>query len=124
MSRVVLLLGAAAIVAAGAAVAAPIPNGSFAQQTSGWFDGSELTCPQICKQQAAVAESEKNTMPVVQVSYVCKIRKAEGGAYRWLFGSQFDDRAACYTTDRDLKGSYSQTFYCLCVKLKKIRAVG
>ncbi len=104
--------------AAGAAVANPIPNGSFADHKAGWFDGREATCPSICKREhaTAVAEHEQNTAPPVDVSYVCKVRKASGGPYLWLYGSQFATRPACYTTDRDLKGEYSQIFYCLCVQ--------
>ncbi len=116
MRRVGFVLCILAALAAGAAVADPIPNGSFDDRTVGWFDGRGLTCPEICRQQRAVAEMEKNTLPPVDVSYVCKIRKAEEGPYMWLFGSQFATRPACYTTDRDLRGEYSDIFYCLCVK--------
>ncbi len=101
---------------ASAAVADPIPNGSFTTTTAGWFDGRGQTCPEICKRQGAVAEHEKNTAPPADVSYVCKIRKAEEGRYEWLFGTQFATRPACYTTGRDLKGEYTEIFYCLCVK--------
>ena len=55
---------------------------------------------------------------MVAVSYVCKVRKAHKGPYLWLFGTQFADRPACYTTGRDLKGEFSDVFYCLCVKEK------
>ena len=118
MTRVVSLLCTLVALAAGAAVAEPLPNGSFANRTAGWFDAKGRTCPEICRQQKAVAESQKNTARPVRVSYVCKIRKAQRGPYLWLFGTQFGSRLACYTTDRDLKGEHSDTFYCLCVKPK------
>ena len=115
MSRTLSLLLAVLGLAA-AALAEPIPNSSFASRTAGWFDGKGLSCPEICKKQKAVAESEKSTATPVERSYVCKVRKAQEGPYLWLFGTQFDARPACYVTDRDLKGEYSDVFYCLCVK--------
>lgn len=116
MSRAWVSLLAVLVLAANAAVAEPIPNGSFADRSAGWFDAKGQACPEICKRQKAVAEREKNTAPPVAESYVCKVRKAHEGPYFWLFGTQFDDRTACYTTNRDLKGEYSDVFYCLCVK--------
>ncbi len=115
-SRVLVPLFVLLAAVAVAAAADPIPNGSFADRTAGWFDGRGRTCPEICRAQGAVAESEKNTAPPVAVSYVCKIRKAQEGPYYWLFGTQFGTRPACYTTGRDLKGEYSEIYYCLCVK--------
>ncbi len=123
MNRVGFLFCALLALASVAANAEPIPNSSFADRTAGWFDGKGLTCPQICKEQKAVAESEKNTARPVAMSYVCKVRKAKNGPYLWLFGTQFDSRPACYTTDRDLKGEYSDIFYCLCVK-QAVRRLG
>lgn len=116
MTRVSMLIVAWLSCAAGTAMAEPIPTSSFASRTVGWFDAKGLTCPQVCERQQAVAEQAKNTAPPTEASYVCKIRKAHEGPYLWLFGTQFDARPACYTTDRDLKGSYSDIFYCLCVK--------
>lgn len=116
MSRSVLLICSLLVLAAGAAVADPIPNSTFATKSAGWFDGKDLTCPQICERQRAVAEGEKNTTRPAPVSYVCKVRKAEAGQYEWLFGTQFATRPACYTTGRNLKGEYSNIFYCLCVE--------
>jgi len=118
MNRAAVLLCALVALAPVSAVAEPIPNGSFATQNAGWFDAKGLTCPKLCMRQQAVAEKEKNTDPVVSESYVCKVRKADQGKYLWLFGTQFATRPACYTTDRDLKGEYSDVFYCLCVRPK------
>lgn len=118
MTRVSMLLLVGLAFSAGAAVAEPLPNNSFASRIAGWFDAKGLTCPQTCEREQAVAEQEKNTASPTAASYVCKIRKAQAGPYVWLFGTQFDARPACYTTDRDLKGSYSDIFYCLCVKAR------
>lgn len=119
MNRALFLLIALLALAASTAVADPIPNSSFATRTAGWFDAKGLTCPQICERQGAVAESEKNTLPIAEKSYVCKVRKAKEGPYEWHFGTQFATRPACYTTGRDLKGEYTDIFYCLCVKPAK-----
>lgn len=116
MYRVTLALLGLSLLSAASAGAGPIPNGSFSSLSSGWFDGSKLTCPEICERHGAVAEAEANTAPPVRRSYVCKVRQAESGPYVWLFGTQFDSRPACYTTNRDLAGEYSEVFYCLCVK--------
>lgn len=107
-----VLLGFAPV----AAIADPIPNSSFADRSAGWFDAKGLACPQVCERKNAVAESEKNTAPPASMSYVCKVRKAGQGPYLWLFGTQFASRPACYTTDRNLEGEYSDVFYCLCVE--------
>lgn len=116
MERAFLLFSVSLAVVAGAAWSDPIPNASFAPTTAGWFDAKGRTCPQICERHTAMAEKETNTAPPVADSYVCKVRKAGQGPYFWLFGTQFGDRPACYTTGRDLKGEYSDVFYCLCVK--------
>lgn len=116
MNRWSMICCALLAAAAGTGVAAPIPNGSFADHAVGWFDGRDATCPEICQRHGASAETEKNTAPPVSRSHVCKVRKAKDGPYWWLFGTQFGSRPACYVTDRDLKGEYVQTYYCLCVK--------
>lgn len=108
----VLMLG----IAPAPAVAEPIPNMSFANQSVGWFDAKGLTCPQICSEQQARAEREDNTAGPSRASYVCKLRKSGQGPYVWLFGTQFASRPACYVTNVDLKGEYSDIFYCLCVR--------
>lgn len=52
-------------------------------------------------------------MPPTKRAFVCRV---EGKVKdTWLYGSQFDDRAACYTTGLDLKGSFTQRYFCLCV---------
>ncbi len=122
MNRALTYLFVTSLLAASTAVADPIPNGSFATHAAGWFDAKGLTCPQVCERQKAVAEHETNTAPPAAESYVCKVRKAHEGPYLWLYGTQFAERPACYTTDRDLKGEYSDTFYCLCVKTRNPHA--
>ena len=114
--RIAVILCVLVGLAPAVAFADPIPNNSFDVYELGWFDAKERTCPQICEEHGAVAESEKNTAPPVDRAYVCKIRKAEEGPYWWLFGTQFGSRPACYTTDRNLQGEYTDVFYCLCVK--------
>ncbi len=48
-------------------------------------------------------------------AFVCRVAgKPNGNIGTWLYGSQFDTRAACYTTGVDLKGSFSPKYFCLC----------
>jgi hypothetical protein len=116
--RLSLVLAALFLLAVGAS-AAPIPDGSYGTHRVGWYpnvsEGEGLTCPQTCRaHMAAVAESAPSP-GVPSRAFVCKVQ-VERGAY--LFGSQFDDRPACYTVGLDLKGAYHERYHCLCVDPK------
>lgn len=100
----------------------PIQDGALAPYRAGWFpnDGAQgpLTCTETCKAKApgTLAEYEASAVPPTKRAFVCRVAgKPQGDLKTWLYGSQFDDRAACYTTGLDLKGSYSQKYFCLCV---------
>lgn len=99
----------------------PIKNGSMDPYRAGWYPNTSrqgpLTCAQTCKQKAsALAEHEPSAEPVPKRAFVCKVQgKPKGDLRTWLYGSQFDDRAACYTVGLDLKGSYNDKYFCLCV---------
>lgn len=100
----------------------PIQDGALAPYRAGWFanDGgpSPRTCSETCKAKApgSLAEYEASSVPPTKRAFVCRVAgKAQGNLATWRYGSQFDERAACYTTGLDLKGSYTEKYYCLCV---------
>jgi hypothetical protein len=104
------------------AYADPIQDGALAPYRAGWFANSDphgaLTCAETCKVKApgSIAEHEASAVPPTKRAFVCRVAgKPEGHVETWLYGSQFDDRAACYTTGLDLKGSYTKQYFCLCV---------
>ncbi len=115
-----LILGTAAVLALFAlnVQADPIQDGALASYRAGWFANAGLTCAAICKAKApgTLPEYEASPVPATKRAFLCRVAgKPKGNIDTWLYGSQFDDRAACYTTGIDLKGSYSQKYFCLCV---------
>jgi len=77
-----------------------------------------LSCSDACKKSApgALAEYEASPIPATKRAFLCRVAgKPVGQIDTWLYGNQFDTRAACYTTGLDLKGSYTDKYYCLCV---------
>jgi hypothetical protein len=103
--------------------AEPISNGSLTSHRVGWFDnGGTMNCSETCKAKApgTVAEHEPSPIAPTKRVFVCKVQgKPSGNLRTWLYGNQFDDRPACYTTGLDLKGSFSKSFACLCVNLNQ-----
>ena len=100
----------------------PIQDGALAPYRAGWFDnsgrGGPLTCAETCKAKAAgtLPEYEASAVPNTKRAFVCRVAgKPTGDLRTWLYGSQFDDRAACYTTGLDLKGTHAPRYFCLCV---------
>jgi hypothetical protein len=100
----------------------PIQDGALAPYRAGWFPNASpkgpLTCAETCKAKApgTLAEYEASAVPPTKRAFVCRVAgKPHDNLETWLYGSQFDDRAACYTTGLDLKGSYSRRYFCLCV---------
>jgi len=121
--RGALILGTATVLALFALTtnADPIQDGALASYRAGWFANAgpqgPLTCAVTCKTKApgTVAEHEASAVPPTKRAFVCRVAgKPQGSLQTWLYGSQFDDRAACYTTGLDLKGSYTQKYFCLC----------
>jgi hypothetical protein len=122
--RGALILGMAAVLALlpPSVGADPIQDGALAPYRAGWFanngPGGPLTCSETCKAKApgTLAEYEATFVSVTKRAFVCRVAGKRTGdiGTTWLYGSQFDDRAACYTTGLDLKGSYVQRYYCLC----------
>ena len=99
------------------AQADPIQDGALAPYRAGWFANAG-TCSETCKAKApgTLAEYEASAVPPTKRAFVCRVAgKPAGNLDTWLYGSQFDDRAACYTTGLDLKGSYAKQYFCLCV---------
>ena len=100
----------------------PITDGALAPYRAGWFPNDSpaapLSCSETCKKKApgTVAEHEASPIPPTKRAFVCRVAgKPQGNLDTWLYGTQFDDRPACYTTGLDLKGSFSKKYYCLCV---------
>ena len=100
----------------------PIQDGALAPYRAGWFANAgprgPLTCAETCKVKApgTLAEYEASAVPPTKRAFVCRVAgKPQRDLETWLYGSQFDDRAACYTTGLDLKGSYAEKYLCLCV---------
>ncbi len=118
------ILGTAAVLAFFAlnVHADPIQDGALAPYRAGWFANAgprgPLTCSETCKAKApgTLAEYEASPVSPTKRAFVCRVAgKPQGSIDTWLYGSQFDDRAACYTTGLDLKGSYAEKYLCLCV---------
>jgi hypothetical protein len=116
-----LVLGAATVLALLALTlhADPIQDGALGPYRAGWFSNASpaapLTCARTCAAKAAgtVPEHEASSVPPTKRVFVCRV---EGKVKdTWLYGSQFDDRPACYTTGLDLKGSHTDKYFCLCV---------
>lgn len=121
----VLMLLLALLLATPAARAEPIKNLSMDPYLAGWYSNASrsgpLTCSETCKQKAsAVAEHEPSAEPIPQRAFVCRVQgKPKDNLRTWLYGNQFDDRAACYTVGLDLKGSYEDSYFCLCVNPRR-----
>ena len=104
-----------------AATADPIEDMTIKPYKAAWFPnvykGEALTCVDTCKRnRAGLAEYEASAVPSTKRAFVCRIQGAPKGNLRtWQYGSQFDERPACYTTGLDLKGSYEKNYLCLCV---------
>ena len=122
--RSVLILGAATFLTllAPSVQADPILDGALAPYRAGWFPNTDpkgpLTCAETCKAKApgSFAEHEASPIPPTKRAFVCRVAgQPQGDLKTWLYGSQFDDRAACYTTGLDLKGSFNPRYFCLCV---------
>ena len=130
-SKAQLLIRGGALILAMAAVLAllprnihadPIQDGALAPYRAGWFSNvspsAPLTCARTCAAKApgTVPEHEASAVPPTKRAFVCRVAgKPQNNIPTWLYGSQFDDRPACYTTGLDLKGSHSDKYYCLCV---------
>ena len=104
-----------------AAMADPIDDTNLGLYKAAWISnasrGEPLTCAETCKQKMSPSLPEYEGAPggVVKRTFVCKVAgRPEGDVGTWLFGNQFDERAACYTTETSQKGTYSQDYYCLC----------
>ncbi len=105
------------------AQADPIQDGALAAYRAGWFANNgpsgPLTCSQTCKAKApgTLAEYEASPIPSTKRAFLCRVDKGApvGSLTHSLYGTQFDERAACYTTGIDLKGSYTRDYFCLCV---------
>jgi hypothetical protein len=97
----------------------PIQDGALASYRAGWFDNAgKLTCVETCKAKApgTLPEYEASAVPPTKRAFVCRVEgKPAGNLQTWRYGSQFDDRPACYTTGLDLKGSHAPKYFCLCV---------
>lgn len=105
-----------------AAMADPIDDTNVGLFKAAWISnasrGDPLTCAETCKQKMSPSLPEYEAAPgnVIKRAFVCKVAgRPEGNIRTWLFGNQFDERAACYTTDTSQKGTYNQNYYCLCV---------
>lgn len=124
-TRIVVLTGllatAAAVVllvlAQSPAGADPVADSALSPYRAGWYSNAaqpkNLTCADTCQTKAkALAEYEASAVPPTKRAFVCRVTVDKE---RWLYGSQFDDRPACYTVGLDLKGSYNDNYMCLCV---------
>ena len=79
--------------------------------------GEPLTCAETCKKKLppSLPEYEGSPGSVIKRAFACKVAgRPEGNVRTWLFGNQFDERPACYTTDTSQNGTYNQSYYCLC----------
>jgi len=104
------------------AQADPIDDFTLKAYRAAWFPNTSgnrnLTCSETCKQRmGGLAEYEASSVEPTKRAFVCRVQgKPKGNLRTWRYGSQFDTRAACYTTGLDLKGNYEKRFMCLCVE--------
>ena len=114
-----LITATALVFLALTAHADPIQDGALAPYRAGWFNnGGSMTCAETCKAKApgTLPEYEPSPISPTKRAFLCRVAgKPNGDLRTWLYGSQFDDRAACYTTGLDLKGSHAPKYFCLCV---------
>lgn len=109
------------------AIAEPIEDLTLGGHKAGWypnifmgkspniFMGKSMTCPETCQAQAGGLAEHEASPGVSKRAFVCKVQTgSEGNISTWLYGSQFDDRTACYTVDLSLQGKYSDKYFCLC----------
>ncbi len=124
MNRATILIGAIAITVSllsFPSFADPIKDVSLNAYKAGWYPnvvrGRAMSCAQACKlRTGGLAEYEASAIPPTRRAFVCKVQGRPKNQIRtWLYGSQFDARAACYTVGLNLKGKYSGKFFCLCV---------
>lgn len=123
-ARILVLTGCLAVAAASVLLARayppagadPVGDSALSPHRVGWYSNAapkNLTCVDTCQTKAkALAEYEASGVSTTKRAFVCRVAVARE---RWLYGSQFDDRPACYTVGLDLKGSYNDSFMCLCV---------
>jgi hypothetical protein len=121
----IFILGTAILLTllAVSAQADPIQDGALAVYKAGWFANNgpsgPLTCSQTCKAKApgTLAEYEASPVPNTKRAFLCRVDtgKPLGSLTNSLYGTQFDERAACYKTGIDLKGSFTKNYFCLCV---------
>ena len=103
-----------ALLAAGVQ-ADPIQDGALASYRAGWFanDGPR-PLELLGHLQGEGARQPRRVRGgrragTVQAGFGCRVAgKPKGDLATWLYGSQLDDRPACYTTGIDLKGSFNQ----------------
>jgi hypothetical protein len=102
-------------------IADPIDDTNVSLFKAAWISnasrGEPLSCAETCKEKMPPSLREYEGAPgsVIKRAFVCKVAgRPEGDVRTWLFGNQFDERPACYTTDTSQKGTYSQNYYCLC----------
>ena len=106
-----------------AVVADPFKDLVLEGHRAGWYPnthgGKTLTCPETCKAQVGGLAEYEASPGVAKRAFVCKVQVgSEGNIQTWLYGSQFDDRKACYTVDVSLKGKYDEKYFCLCLGTK------
>lgn len=100
----------------------PIDDFTVQSYRAAWFPNTmkdlEMTCADTCKQRmGGLPEYEASSVEPTKRAFVCRVQgKPKGNIRTWRYGSQFDTRAACYTTGLDLKGGYEKRFMCLCVE--------
>lgn len=119
--RKCLVMGSVLILITIGAIADPIKDLTLDGYRAAWYPnisaGKSMTCPEVCKESiGGLPEYEASSVPVTKRAFVCKVQgEPKGNIRTWLYGSQFDDRKACYTVDLSLKGKYSEKYFCLCV---------
>ncbi len=103
----------------------PIDDFTVKSYRAAWFPNTQgnrnMSCADTCKQRmGGLPEYEASSVEPTKRAFVCRVQGNPRGNIRtWRYGSQFDTRAACYTTGLDLKGSYEKRFMCLCVESPK-----
>ena len=103
-------------------LADPIKDSSMDGYKAGWYlnlhDNKLLTCPETCKASVNGLPESVSSSEASQKAFLCKrsIRiEKDQKTKTWLFGSQFDDKTACYLFDQSGKRAASDKYYCLCV---------
>lgn len=121
-SLLIWFTGAVLLLAAASSVqAAPIQDGALNNYKTGWYpniykENGPLSCPETCKRWISGTAEQERRMEGEWKGFqinLCKVVELHWG--NPLYGSQFNEQAACYYQDMASSSIKSERFHCLCI---------